>query len=142
MKKVFLYIALIFGFILAVLAVGNAVQFELGKMTGAYVAVEAEITDVHEYEQKKNYSMRTNGYFTWEYEGVVHDMAQESVNRIDLVYGDQVGDTIFIWVNRMNGRFVKVNNEYTDRSTILGAVLFVIFYVAIAGVLIYKNKTR
>lgn len=131
MKKVLTKIVLIMGFLIAVLSVCNAIRFEVGKVTGAYVATNAKITYVHEYVQRSHSRRCANGYFAWEYDGIKHEIQNERSSMVDLIYGDKEGDIISIWVNKSNGKFEAVNNKYTDRSVILAAILIPIFYIVI-----------
>lgn len=131
MKKIIKKVILALALLLAVISVIHAICFEVGKVTGTYVVVDAKITYVHEYVQKKYSSKRANGYFTWEYDGVVHEIENEKSNMIDLEYGTKEGDTILIWVNKSNGRFEAINNKYTDRSNVLSAILTLILYIVL-----------
>lgn len=142
MKKVIKNIILALGLILAVISVCNAIRFWVGKITGTYVVVAAKVTYVHEFVQKKYSSNRTNGYFTWEYDGTVHAIENERSSMIDMEYGTKEGDTILIWVNRSNGRFEAVNNKYTDRSVVLSAILMPLIYIILRIGLTYKSKSK
>lgn len=142
MKKIIIKIIFVLGTLISVLYVCHVIYFEVGKMTGAYVAVNAKITYVHDFVQKRNYSRRANGYIIWEYDGIVHESQNERSSKIDLNYGDKEGDIISIWVNKSNGKFEAINNKYTDRSAILSAIIVPLFFILVMKILTYKMKSK
>lgn len=134
MKKVLISFVMILFLVMSGFMVYNAVNFAIKKGSGEYIAVDATVTYVNETvtSNDKTFTKKehSTGEFTWEYDGVTHNVQDERSSKIEIEYGTKEGDTISIWINSDNGRFVDINSKKESITRVVMAIIMPLFWLA------------
>lgn len=144
MKKVLKTVLLIVWILINIILFVGTIGMQYDKVTGRCVQVKAKVTYVREYYNHDTYKgvsinkyLRKNGYISWKYDGKVHNYEDERDSFFDFSTDIEEGDTVKIWVDADNGKFVEADN---NNGKYVGCFIFFVIDVIMVVRFLARRK--